>query len=70
MFLSTKLLPRGDTELAEKDEESDGGIGSRSRMEAVERFNESVDDISNFFNDSVADDALFGNLVSFPGKNR
>ncbi|CAN0084549.1 unnamed protein product [Hapterophycus canaliculatus] len=70
MFLSTKLLPRSDTELADKEEESDRSIESRNRVEVVERFNESVDDISNFFNESVADDAILGKLVSFPGKNR
>ncbi|CAN0019122.1 unnamed protein product, partial [Scytosiphon promiscuus] len=70
MFLSTKLMPRSETEPAEKDEGSEGDIGSRSRVEAVERFNESVDDISSFFNDAVTDDLLFGKLVLFPGKKR
>lgn len=62
MFLTTKLLPRSDGELADNTDQSEGIAGSRSHIEAVERFNESVDDIANFFNDAVASDATLGKL--------
>lgn len=62
MFLATKLLPRSEGELAKNMEQPEGIAGSRSHIEAVERFNESVDDIASFFNDAVAADATLGKL--------
>lgn len=62
MFLTTKLLPRSDSELAKNVDHPDGIAGGRSHIEAVERFNESVDDIASFFNDAVAADATLGKL--------
>lgn len=62
MFLTTKLLPRSDGGLAKNTDQPDGIAGSRSQVEAVERFNESVDDIASFFNDAVAADATLGKL--------
>lgn len=64
MFLTTKLMPRSDNEFAEKSGQPDGSVGSRSHIEAVERFNDSVDDINNFFSDSVAADSTLGKLIS------
>ncbi|CAN0184778.1 unnamed protein product [Ectocarpus sp. 6 AP-2014] len=68
MFLSTKLMPRSDS--AKRDERSEGSVGSRSHIEAVEQFNDSVDDISNFFNDSVGADDVLSKLVSLSGSTR
>lgn len=62
MFLTTKLLPRSDGELAKSTDQPEGIAGSRGHIEAVERFNESVDDITSFFNDAVAADATLGKL--------
>lgn len=64
MFLTTKLMPRSDNELAEKSDQPNSSVGSRSHIEAVERFNDSVDDINNFFNDSVAANSTLGKLMS------
>lgn len=63
MFLTTKLLPRSDGDLAKNTDLSEEIAGSRSHIEAVERFNESVDDIASFFNDAVASDATLGKLA-------
>ncbi|CAM9805230.1 unnamed protein product [Ectocarpus sp. 12 AP-2014] len=68
MFLSTKLMPRSDS--AKRDEGSEGSVGSRSHIEAVEQFNDSVDDISNFFNDSVGADDVLSKLVPLSGSTR
>eukprot|EP00752_Nemacystus_decipiens_P010117 g9018.t1 len=62
MFLTTKLLPRSDSELATNKGQPEEIAGSGSQVEAVERFNESVDDIASLFNDSVAADATLGKL--------
>lgn len=64
MFLTTKLMPRSDNDFAEKSGQPDGSVGSRRHIEAVEHFNDSVDDINSFFNDCVAADSTLGKLVS------
>lgn len=68
MFLSTKLMPRSDDEIIEKREEPEDVHGSRSRVEAVERFNESVDDISSSYQ-AAADDVI-AKLMSSSGNSR
>lgn len=69
MFLSTKLMPRSDDEIIEKREETeDAHGGSRSHVEAVERFNESVDDISSSYQ-AAADDVI-AKLMSSSGNPR
>eukprot|EP00904_Undaria_pinnatifida_P003444 jgi/Undpi1/130/HiC_scaffold_1.g00130.m1 len=68
MFLSTKLMPRGDDDIIEKREDTENADGSRSHVEAVERFNESVDDISASYQ-AAADDAI-AKLVSSSGSSR
>lgn len=62
MFLTTKLLPRSDGDFTKSTDEPEGIAGSRSHIEAVERFNESVDDLASFFNEAVAADATLGKL--------
>lgn len=63
-------MPRSDSDFAKKSEEPEEMVGTRSHIETVERFNESVDDMTNFFNDSVTADGVLGKLVSFSGNTR
>lgn len=61
-------MPRNDDEIIEKREETEDAHGSRSHVEAVERFNESVDDISASYQ-AAADDVI-AKLVSSSGSSR
>lgn len=63
-------MPRSDSDFATKNEEPEGVVTSRSHIETVEHFNESVDDITNFFSDYVAADDVLGKLVSFSKNTR
>lgn len=67
MFLSTKLMPRGDKE-ANKDDEAEAMDSSGSHVEAVEAFNDSVDDISTRY--QAAGDEVLRQLLSPPGGTR
>lgn len=55
MFLSTKLIPRSDGEILQDKGESEDADGRKSHVEAVERFNDSVDDISTTYQASAED---------------
>lgn len=69
MFLSTKLLPRNDDEFFDKSDKSDepeNVDGSKSHVEAVERFNDSVNDISTSYLEA-ADDVLSKLMISSGG---
>lgn len=66
MFLSTKLLPRNDGELLDKSDGPDNMDESKSHVEAVERFNDSVNDISTSYLEA-ADDVLSKLMMSSGG---
>lgn len=70
MFLSTKLMPRGDSDFAKNNDEPEDVAETRNHMETVEHFNESVDDMTSFFNDSIAADDVLQKLVSVSGHTR
>lgn len=61
-------MPRSEDESLEKCEETEEAHGRRSRVEAVERFNESVDDISASY--QAAADGVMAKLITSSGSSR
>lgn len=68
MFLSTKLMPRTETDSVDYRGESELADGRRGQVEAVEHFNDCIDDISSSYQ-AAADDVL-GKLLSSSGSTR
>lgn len=68
MFLSTKLLPRSDGEVVGRVDEEEGKDGSRNHVEAVERFNDSVDELCTWYQGAAED--VLGKLMSSGSSTR